>query len=98
MVKKVIWSPRAVKAHDRIITYLTIKWTSKEIEKFIRATHKTIEQISSGKIQFRRSNKRNIYEVLVTKHNLLLYRVQKNSIELLTFFDTRQSPRKKRLE
>ena len=95
MVKKITWSPRSIKAYDRVIDYLSAKWSEKEIAKFIRSTQKTLDQISSGSVKFRRSNKRNIYEVLVTKHNLLLYRETKNAIELLTFFDTRQHPRKK---
>jgi hypothetical protein len=36
-----------------------------------------------------------IYEALITKHNLLLFRIEGNRIELLTFFDTRQNPNKK---
>ena len=44
---------------------------------------------------FRRSDKMGIYEALIAKHNLLLYKVEGNRIELLTFFDTRQNPNKK---
>jgi hypothetical protein len=44
---------------------------------------------------FRRSTKMNIHQVLITKHNLLFYRILENKIELLTFFDTRQNPVKK---
>jgi hypothetical protein len=95
MAKKVIWSPRALAAHQRVIEYLQQKWTDKEIIQFIEITNKTLALVSSGKIKFRHSKKRNVYEVLVTKHNLLLYRETKNAIELLTFWDTRQSPKKK---
>jgi len=42
---------------------------------------------------FRRSAKMDIYEALITKPNLLLYKVTGNRIELLTFFDTRQRPK-----
>ncbi|HYG15924.1 MAG TPA: hypothetical protein VEC12_09235 [Bacteroidia bacterium] len=39
---------------------------------------------------------KNTFEVKVTKHNLLIYKEKKDSIELLMFFDTRQHPRKKK--
>lgn len=95
MAKKIIWSPRAVIAHQQVITYLQQKWSSKEIIQFIEITNKTLALVGSDKIKFRHSKKRNVYEVLVTKHNLLLYREKKDTIELITFWDTRQNPKKK---
>ena len=43
--------------------------------------------------------KQNIHEVLITKHNLLLYQINETElkVELLAFFDTRQHPKKKHL-
>ncbi len=95
MAKKIIWSTRAIASFDRIIKYLEKDWTEKEIEKLILKTQKALQQIESGSINFKSSGKKNIHEVLITKHNLLIYRIKKNQIDLLVFYDTRQHPKKK---
>ncbi|GDX53309.1 hypothetical protein LBMAG27_23560 [Bacteroidota bacterium] len=95
MAKKIIWTPQAEKSFDRIIIYLRENWTQKEIEKFLLLTNKIIENISEHPDMFRRSSRINIHEAIITKHNLLLYCVKKNQIDLLAFWDTRQHPKKK---
>ncbi len=96
MAKKIIWSTGAITSFDKIIKYLEKEWTQKEIEKLILNTQKVIHQIGSDSIKFKSSGKKNIHEVLATKHNLLIYRIQKNQIDLLVFYDTRQHPKKKK--
>jgi plasmid stabilization system protein ParE len=96
MVKKVIWSPRAIASFDTIIKYLQKEWTEKEIIKLVTSTQKVLLKIASGSITFRTSSKQGIHEVLITKHNLLIYRIKKNQIELLVFYDTRRHPKKRR--
>ncbi len=95
MAKEVIWSKRAILSFDRIIDYLKIKWTEKKINALVFSTNKVIGQITSGTVQFRQSSKLNIHEVLVTKHNLLIYHITDNQIQLLVFYDTRQHPKRK---
>lgn len=75
------------------------KWTDKQIKMFVKHTEKTIHILSKNPYLFRASEKEHIHEVLITKHNLLLYQIlpTSNSIELLSFFDTRQNPKKKKL-
>ena len=96
MAKKIIWSLKAIASFDKIVIYLEKNWTAREIEKLVSNTQKTLQQIESEAIKFRSSGKKNIHEVLITKHNLLIYRVKKNQIDLIVFYDTRQDPKKKR--
>jgi len=97
MAKKVIWSTRATASFDKIITYLEKNWTRKEIEKLISNTQKVLQQIESGSVKLKGSGKKDVHEVLITKHNLLIYRLKRNQIDLLVFYDTRQHPKKKNL-
>jgi hypothetical protein len=76
--------------------YLERKWTEREIANFIEATSRIVEYITEHPRMFRKTNKRNIHEALVTPHNLLIYKVYSTRIDLLTFWDTRQHPRKKK--
>ena len=96
MAKEVIWTPRALNDFDKVIGFLEEKWTEKEITKFIESTNKVINYISQNPELFRRTNKSNVYEALVTPHNLLIYRVYPKKIYLVTFWDTRRNPKKKR--
>ena len=60
-------------------------------------TDKTIHLLTINPYIFRGSEKEDLHEVLITKHNLLLYQIasKEKKIELLSFFDTRQNPKKK---
>ena len=92
---QIIWLPKAETRYREIIEYLEYKWNDRVIERFIVQTEKVLNQIKRRPTIFRRSAKMNIHEVLITKHNLLIYRINGSKIELLTFFDTRQDPKKK---
>ncbi|TNE81311.1 MAG: type II toxin-antitoxin system RelE/ParE family toxin [Bacteroidetes bacterium] len=95
MAKEVVWSRQADKKFDQIIAYLRKDWSDKEVVSFVRSTYRIIELLEMGNIAFRSSSKRGIREVLITKHNLLIYRESEDRIELVTFYDTRQHPKKK---
>ena len=94
MAFKIIWSPEAEKTFEAIIDYLEKHWTEREIRKFVLSTQKTVSLLQQNPFLFRGSEKATIYEVLVSKHNLLLYQISENSkkVELLSFWDTRQNP------
>jgi hypothetical protein len=70
-------------------------WNTNGTTRLFAQTEKVLSQIKQRPTLFRRSAKMNIHEVLITKHNLLIYRINGSKIELLTFFDTRQEPKKK---
>jgi plasmid stabilization system protein ParE len=95
MAKEIKWTSEAEDTFENILVYLQSNWTAKEIAKFIRATDRTILYISESPLMFRQSKKKNIREAVITKHNLLLYRIKSRQIELLVFWDTRKNPKKK---
>jgi plasmid stabilization system protein ParE len=92
---QIIWLPKAEERFEQIIDYLHVHWNDVVIKKFVLQTEKVLRQVQQRPKMFRHSAKMGIYEVLITKHNLLLYRIKGKRIELLTFFDTRQHPKKK---
>ena len=92
---QIIWLSKAESRYQEIIEFLKYKWNDRVIETFIAQTEKVLNQIKQRPTLFRRSAKMNIHEALITKHNLLIYRINGSNIELLTFYDTRQDPKKK---
>ena len=96
MALEIIWSPRSRKNFASVITYLEKNWTEKEIKNFVKQVAKTLSLVSQSPYLYKPlSGKETIREAVVTKHNLLIYRIENNKIELLTIFDTRQHPIKK---
>ena len=97
MAFKIIWSPEATSDFDKVIDYLAENWTEREIEFFVKETNHVVQLISKNPYLFRSSEKENIFEAVITKHNLLLYQLDlnKKTVQLLTIFDTRQNPKKK---
>lgn len=96
MGKEIIWSPRSEQTFYQVIEYIQKHWTDKEVEVFIEAIEKVITYISEYPLMFRKTNKKNVHEALVTSQNLLVYKVYSERIVLITFYDTRQNPRKKK--
>lgn len=96
MAKVVFWTPEAEATFDAVIEYLANNWTEREIEHFVKSTDRIMELISRHPRMYRATNKKNVREALVTPHNLLAYKIYSNRIDLLTFWDTRQNPSKKK--
>ena len=92
---KIVWLPKAEENFAEIIEWLQLNWTDKEMSKFIKRTNKVLELISTNPEIYRKSEKANIHQAIITKHNLLLYKINGSQVELLTFFDTKQDPDKK---
>jgi plasmid stabilization system protein ParE len=95
MVKEIRWTPEALKSFQKVIDYLETNWTEKEVKSFITSTNRVAQFISQNPKMFRATNHQDLREALVTPHNLLIYKIQKTSIDLITFWDVRQNPRKK---
>lgn len=95
MAKKIEWTQEASDTFEIVIKYLEDNWSNKEIENFIVSTESVLNYISEYPLMFRETSKPNVREALITPHNLLIYKIRKEHIELITFWDTRKNPRKK---
>ncbi len=100
MAYKIIWSPEAIDTFDAIIKYLSENWSEREVSNFLDDSEHTIFLLEKNPFLFRGSTKESVHEALITKHNLLLYQIVENSkrVELISFWDTRQNPKRKFLK
>lgn len=98
MHKELIWSPLADDDLNNILEYLLSNWASAVAENFIDLIDNNIERVISNPRQFPLVYKTRKYrKCVITKHNTLYYKELDNSIMILRIFDTRQSPRKLKL-
>lgn len=86
----VIWSPQAKKDFWNNIDYLEAEWSEKTVLNFIEKVNTTIDLLKNDNVLFVKTNYRNVYKVVITKHISLYYRIENNKIELLRFWNNFQ--------
>ena len=96
MAKEVRWSQESVDTFSKIIEYLEEEWSHREIENFINTTDTVLKFVSENPKMFRKTNKKNVHEALITPHNLMIYKIIGERIDIITFWDTRKNPKKKK--
>lgn len=79
------WTEEAIESYNAVVVYLSENWSEKVVDGFIEKVSNKLKVLETGKVKFRQSAKRNIHEVLITRHNLLIYRVYEDRIDLITF-------------
>lgn len=94
---KISWTPTARRTYFNILDYLAEKWTKKEVANFIFEVERLLDHIvDNPKMSPAYRKKKNVRRALITKHNTLYYRIRpgKKVLELITFWDNRQDPKK----
>ena len=91
MVKKIIWTDLAIERYRQVIDYLLNNWSEQEALKLIQIVNQKLALLSRFPFLGRQSTTNNlIRQILLTKHNRLIYKIETNRIILLEIFDTRQ--------
>jgi plasmid stabilization system protein ParE len=99
MDRQIIWTPQAENTLTQIVEYLEQNWTEREIQKLFLRIDKTVSLIQQNPKVFRCiSKKNNLHEALVTKQNVLIYKITNRDIFLISFWDTRRNPKKKKFK
>jgi len=95
MVKRVIFSPKAIENTKQIIVYLKKEWSENSAKKFINVLREKVSYIKRFPNSYHElEGREKIKRCVITKQVTLYYRVAKNEIEVITLFDSRQNPDK----
>jgi plasmid stabilization system protein ParE len=90
--------PRATKEFLNLVDYLLNEWGERTAKKFSERLNSILSYILEKPEMYPSTSKRNnIRRCVISKQTSLYYRITQNKIELVTLFDTRQNPAKKRL-
>ncbi len=96
---KILWTDFALSELENTIEYLEENWTERELRNLALEIEETLNLLSHNPNLFQASEvKKDIRRVVVAKHNTLYYHVKNNTIEILSFFSNRQSPKKRKLK
>ena len=95
MAKNIIWSPAAESDLKSVLSYLDEKWSVLVVNQFINKVDSFVSLIAEEPKLFPIINKKhNVRKCVLTKQNTLFYRENKDSIDIIRLFDTRQDPKK----
>ncbi len=93
----IIWTLEALTTFEDRITYLKINWTEKEIKNFKKRVNEYFEVLKEKPLIGKKTEKfKNVHIGLILKQVSIIYRVKTGTkeIELISFIDNRQDPRK----
>ena len=95
---RVLWTDHAISELKETIEFLEKNWTERELRTFSAKLDHTIELISKTPEIFPPSiEKKDIRKAVVEQHNNLYYRINNNSLEIISLFSNRKNPKKKRI-
>ncbi len=98
MSKPIEWSPRSRQDYLKLLDYLADKWGNKTINKFNNRLQSVLKLISDRPDLYPSSGKKKqVSRCVISKQTSLYYQIKKDKIELITMFDNRQNPKKKKL-
>ena len=96
--KHLRWTERAIQEYEQLLTYLWKEWGEETTIKVCEEIDKKIFHIQKSPEQFPVFLKtKKIHRCVVSHQTSIFFRIQKESIELLSLFDNRQDPKKRKL-
>jgi hypothetical protein len=87
---EIIWTNKSKLDYFNNIDFLEKEWTVKEIERFINKTDEILQKLIKGNIKFKKTEYKEIYQVVVVKQITLFYEKNENKIILLRFWNNYQ--------
>ncbi|WPO79604.1 type II toxin-antitoxin system RelE/ParE family toxin [Flavobacterium sp. KACC 22761] len=72
----VIWSTQAKQDFWNNIDYLEAEWSEKVAQNFIEKVNTTIALLKNDNVLFLKTNYKNVYKIVITKHISLYYRIE----------------------
>lgn len=93
---EIYFSKRARNSLQKLLDHLETEWSSKVKHAFISKLDIAIETIADFPESCPVSRKRKgIYKCVVSKQTSFYYRIKKENIEVIVFYDNRMNPKKK---
>lgn len=90
---EIIWTKLARITYVEVLENLKIRWTIKEMTKFVDLTDEVLSKIKSKNIEFPFKNENlQVRKVIIHKNVSLYYKEENQKVYLITFFNNRMNP------
>ena len=97
MALTIYWSKKADEKFDQVIKYLVDEWGENVTRAFVRKVYDFLDILSEfPEIGTVENIERKIRGFVIVKQLTVFYKIQKEKIVLLDFFDNRQNPKRKK--
>lgn len=93
MAYKAIYKKRFINKLDKLLEYLHKEWQAEVANDFIEKLKSRIESIKLNPNIGSQSNLKHTRSILITKHNRLYYRIEKDKLVIINLIDTRRNPK-----
>ena len=93
-MRKISWSPQAIRDYSNIIDYLTLVWSENELLKFNNKVIAAISILKQGNFDAVKLGYKDFNKMVIQKQVSIIYRVKNNEIEIIRIWDNRQNPKK----
>ena len=98
MTDNLFWSERALKEYKNLMNYLLEEWGEKIRDRVISELDKSLTRIQHSPEQFPFFSKRKgVRRCVASPQTSTYFKKTKEHIEIYSFFDNRQDPKKRRL-
>ncbi len=94
MIKKLRWTPKAISSFENTLKYIGTSWSNREVEKFITDTSIVLKNISQFPQMYVKLSSMKLNKAPINNIISLIYREKHSCIEILFFWNNRQSPSK----
>jgi plasmid stabilization system protein ParE len=92
------WTDRAMAEYEKLLEYLYEEWSEEIAQRVITEINYTVLRIKNSPEQFQIFNKRRkVRRCVASAQTSIFFKIKKDCIEILSVFDNRQSPRKRKL-
>jgi plasmid stabilization system protein ParE len=93
MALKIQWTKRAEKSFDEIFKFIKDNWSENSAGKFVKTTNKKLKRISENPQMYPEiENKESVRKAVITKQTSVYYKIFKEFVRLITFWDNRRNP------
>ena len=96
MALEIRWTRRADIKFDRTLEYLSLEWGEAVTKSFVKKVYDFLEILSEyPQIGMIENRERGIRGFAITEQVSIFYRIEKEEVIIVNFFDNRQNPNKK---
>jgi len=93
MVREIRLSVRATNKLKKLLAFLETEWSVKSKKDFVVKLDACLKKIQTLPESFPESDAvKGLKKCVITKQTTLYYKYSANTIDIVTFFDTRQNP------
>ena len=94
-IYKILWTDHALWELNNTYEYLELHFSETELQKLTKELDRTLRLIADNPTLFPVSDSTGIRKAVVKKFNTLYYREGRYTIEIISFFSNRQSPKRR---